>query len=69
MPTKSFDDKDLVRKKRRFDAQKRLQKKWEQRLTKKGFSMNRGLSDRVSYTGTIQDLTIIEKYNNKMGKI
>ena len=57
----------LVQVKKSHDAGQRLQKQWEQILSNDGFSMNRGLSDRLSYAGTVSDLVVIEKYRDDSG--
>jgi hypothetical protein len=55
------NNRRLVRVRKAHIAGQRLQKKWDQILSNQGVSMNRGLSDKLSYVGTGFNLVILEK--------
>jgi len=57
----------LVRTKREHDGANRAQRIWEEILTEAGVSMNRGLSDKLSYVGGFKELGVLEKVQ-KMAK-
>ena len=56
-----MDKRRLVRVKAEHDSLRRLQKQWDILLTNKGLSMNRGLTDKLSYAGGTSDLVVLEK--------
>jgi len=56
-----MNKRQLVRVKKLYDAGSRLQDQWEELLSNEGFSMNRGLNDKLSYVGTSEDLGVMEK--------
>lgn len=57
-----INNRGLKRDKAQHEAKKTLIAQWDKLLAGKGLSTNRGLSNRLSYAGTSQDLVVIEKY-------
>ena len=63
MKTKEVNQ--LKRDRRQYLADLRLIKQWNQRLAAEGVSMEKGRSEKVIYAGSLNDLTVIEKYDKK----
>lgn len=54
---------ELKRWKKAAEDAAKLQKKWEDVLAEEGLTMNCGISNKLSYAGTIAELVVIEKLN------
>lgn len=60
--------KELERKKKEADDLQKLISAWDKKLTKKGLSMKRGTSSKLSYVGGSGELVILEKLQTGLSK-